>query len=127
MILSWVYIFTLYVVNIRSKNASFLSNKNLSLFVHFLYVISIIMLMVLPIDFILENNNIYCRGIGLNAIYFSAFCMIIIFLGIGIRHAKTRDKRFIPLWIFSCLRRLRRRYMRLHSKRVKSVWHPHCL
>ncbi|MBQ1550482.1 MAG: response regulator [Bacilli bacterium] len=26
--------------------------------------------------------------------------MIIIFLGIGIRHAKTRDKRFIPLWIF---------------------------
>ena len=100
MILSWVYIFTLYVVNIRSKNASFLSNKNLSLFVHFLYAISIIMLMVLPIDFILENNNVYCRGIGLNAIYISAFCMIIIFLGIGIRHAKTRDKRFIPLWIF---------------------------
>ena len=101
MILSWIFILTLYVINIRKDGDSFLSTKNLIRIVELLYLISCFLMIVLEIDFVKnENNSIFCKGIGLNILYVSAFIMIFIFLYLGVRNIKYHDKRFIPLWMF---------------------------
>lgn len=100
MILSWIYILTLYVVNIRRQDHVIISTKTMTGIINFIYAVSLVLMVVLNIDFIIDNGNIFCQGMGLNVLYISALIMIVIFLIIGIQNVKYNDKRFIPLWIF---------------------------
>ena len=100
MILSWIYILTLYVISIRLDKIFFMPIEELSLIVNIIYLISIILIFILNVNFIFEDGSIYCSGLGLNTLYFSAFIMIFIIVIIGIKNIKNHDKRFIPLWVF---------------------------
>ena len=96
--LVWIFIFTLYVLNI-----SRLKSKIIKVLLFTTFILSAVLLFILPLQYVNRDNLIYAEGIALSSLYISAFTQIVMCVLIGIKNIKTKDKRFIPLWIFIVL------------------------
>ncbi len=96
--LVWIFIFTLYVLNISK-----LKSKVIKVLLFIIFILSTVLLFVLPLQYVNRDNLIYAEGIALSSLYISAFTQIVMCILIGIKNIKSKDKRFIPLWIFIVL------------------------
>lgn len=102
-ILSWIYVFTGYLINVSAQFKSDNSTKeenteNILLNVFFIISCVIIFFTRLSINYV--DGLIYTSGFSLYYLFFSAFSMVIFCFFLGIRNFKNYDKRFIPLWLF---------------------------
>ena len=96
--LLWIFIFTLYILNISK-----LKHKVIKILLILIFILSTILLFVLPLQYINKDNLIYVEGIALYSLYGASFIQIIICIIMGFKNIKKKDKRFIPLWTFIIL------------------------
>ena len=100
--LSWIYIFAKYVVNVDD---TINSNKNnyLDILLTIFFLISAFVLLISDLNVSVVNGFVYTSGISMSILGISVTFMIIICILLGIRNISSKDKRFIPLWIFIIL------------------------
>lgn len=99
-ILSWIFTFTIYLVNIKKDTNDVKKLKRLNLVLFVFYLISIFSILFLPLEYVCENKAIYTRGMAVNVLYFSAFVYILVCMVIGFKNIGKKEKKLIPLWIY---------------------------
>ena len=93
----WIFVFTLYII--------FISNIKQQILKFFLYltIISFILIIILPLNYIYNGDVMYSEGLALIVVYSYTLIQILVCICLGIKNLKKYDKRFIPLWCFIIL------------------------
>lgn len=90
-ILSWLVIFTLYTFTITKYKESKLKdykNSKTRKTIIISYIISIVLLLILPIDFVLKENSAYLGGIGIKFLLLASLLLIVINFTLFIKYFK---------------------------------------
>ena len=100
-LLTWIGLFTLYTIASTKRNNK--ENK-VSPIVILFYIISVIIIFILPTKLYNNNNSVYTYGASINYLYFySLGCIIIIVYKLLSNIRKMFYKKYLPMSIFLLL------------------------
>ena len=97
-IIAWVFLMTLYVIIISSKNnEKKVYNKALKIFSP-LFLIVILLILFLPIEYHNENGAVYTSGLSVNFTYIiCAFHIVYWFVALFLNYKLFQSKKCIPI------------------------------
>lgn len=99
-LLSFIVIFTYYVIYISYKEQMDEVRKKLIKLMIIFYWVSLLMVILLPIEFANENG-VYSYGYSVNIVYIaSAVCILLCLGSMMYNFRNIRDKKYFPLFIF---------------------------
>lgn len=100
-ILSWIFVFTNYMICVDSKinSAENFKKQKVYLLVRCIYILSIILILLLPLNVIFKSGLIYTEGYSFISLVIFAMVLLMICTILGIKNIKRHDKRITPLWI----------------------------
>ncbi len=98
-LVSFVMIFTIYLLYISSKTKNI--NKGQKILNIIYYIISILLLSILPINLVNKNGAIYANGLAANASYALIAVYIVVWYVVLFKNFKTiKNKKYLPLFVF---------------------------
>ena len=96
---NWLFLFTVYIVNISFRKNIGKMYNHIKRFLLVLYFISVILLLVLPLNYYYENDIVYSYGASTNYLSFLALCCIIFWvISIVSNRNNIEWKKYIPLF-----------------------------
>ena len=96
---NWLFLFTVYIVNISFRKNIGKMYNHIKKFLLVLYFISVILLLVLPLNYYYENDIVYSYGASTNYLSFLALCCIIFWvISIVSNRNNIEWKKYIPLF-----------------------------
>ena len=96
---NWLFLFTVYIVNISFRKNIGKMYNHIKRFLLVLYFISVILLLVLPLNYYYENDIVYSYGASTNYLSFLALCCIIFWvISIVSNKNNIEWKKYIPLF-----------------------------
>ena len=96
---NWLFLFTVYIVNISFRKNIGKMYSHIKRFLLVLYFISVILLLVLPLNYYYENDIVYSYGASTNYLSFLALCCIIFWvISIVSNKNNIEWKKYIPLF-----------------------------
>lgn len=102
-LLSWITIFTLYTFGISYQDKRILKLKKMvKIFTTIGFLISSIIVIVLPIDYVMKNDVImYTTGPSVQSVYLVSEILVILCLFFMFRNVKTfKGEKYAPLFMF---------------------------
>ena len=100
-LLTWIGLFTLYTIASTKRNNK---ENEVSPIVILFYIISVIIIFILPTKLYNNNNSVYTYGASINYLYFySLGCIIIIVYKLLSNIRKMFYKKYLPMSIFLLL------------------------
>ena len=98
-LVSFVMIFTIYLLYISSKTKNIMKWQKILNIIY--YIISILLLSILPINLVNKNGAIYANGLAANASYALIAVYIIVWYVVLFKNFKTiKNKKYLPLFVF---------------------------
>ena len=98
-LVSFVMIFTIYLLYISSKTKNIMKWQKALNIIY--YIISILLLSILPINLVNKNGAIYANGLAANASYALIAVYIIVWYVVLFKNFKTiKNKKYLPLFVF---------------------------
>ena len=98
-LVSFVMIFTIYLLYISSKTKNIMKWQKALNIIY--YIISILLLSILPINLVNKNGAIYANGLAANASYVLIAVYIIVWYVVLFKNFKTiKNKKYLPLFVF---------------------------
>ena len=98
-LVSFVMIFTIYLLYISSKTKNIMKWQKVLNTIY--YIISILLLSILPINLVNKNGAIYANGLAANASYALIAVYIIVWYVVLFKNFKTiKNKKYLPLFVF---------------------------
>ena len=98
-LVSFVMIFTIYLLYISSKTKNIMKWQKALNTIY--YIISILLLSILPINLVNKNGAIYANGLAANASYALIAVYIIVWYVVLFKNFKTiKNKKYLPLFVF---------------------------
>ena len=98
-LVSFVMIFTIYLLYISSKTKNIMKWQKVLNTIY--YIISILLLSILPINLVNKNGAIYANGLAANASYALIVVYIIVWYVVLFKNFKTiKNKKYLPLFVF---------------------------
>ena len=96
---NWLFLFTVYIVNISFRKNIGKMYNHIKKILLVLYFISVILLLVLPLNYYYENDIVYSYGASTNYLSFLALCCIIFWvISIVSNRNNIEWKKYIPLF-----------------------------
>ncbi len=99
-ILVWTFLFSSYILNISDKTKI---NNHLKRIKYILLFLGIMFIILLPIHYYHNDNQMYTYGLAINAVYFMVYSFIILMLIScleNLKYEKANYKKYIPLLLF---------------------------
>ena len=98
-LVSFVMIFTIYLLYISSKTKNIMKWQKVLNTIY--YIISILLLSILPINLVNKNGAIYANGLAANVSYALIVVYIIVWYVVLFKNFKTiKNKKYLPLFVF---------------------------
>ncbi len=102
----WCFVFLLYIIAVllRKQNKLNLYGKYKKILFFFILPFLLLVNLLCPIQYVVENHVIFPQGISVMLCYATAFIAVIIMIILLLKNKKyIFDKEFIPLWLLVIL------------------------
>ena len=100
--ISWLLLFTIYIVSISKKNLKIESNEKWLTIVMGIYGFISFLVLLLPLYNYASNGEIYTYGPAVNLTYFFAgTCSVIWIISLILNRKNLKNKKYIPLFAFA--------------------------